>query len=66
MTQTKIGASKAVSKILAKDPDHFRKIGAKGGSRTGIIKGFAFDPEKAAISGQKGGRISRRRPKIVI
>jgi general stress protein YciG len=66
MSGTKIGAAKAISKILAKDPDHFRKIGAIGGSRTGIKKGFALNRERARTAGAKGGRISRRRPKIVI
>jgi general stress protein YciG len=66
MTGTTLGGKKVAQRNLAKDPDFYRKIGAIGGSRTGIIKGFAFDPEKAAIAGQKGGRISRRRPKIVI
>ena len=50
---------KAKEKILRKfGPDFYRETGRKGGSVSGIVKGFALDPEKAA----EAGRISRRGP----
>ena len=60
MAGTKAGGKKAAAKNLAKDPNFYAKIGAKGGrnSRTG---GFAANPDLARIAGAKGGRISRRR-----
>ncbi|MDQ0825384.1 general stress protein YciG [Arthrobacter sp. B2I5] len=62
MSGTVEGGRKAAAKNLARDPDFYRKNGAKGGriSRTG---GFAANPELARIAGAKGGRISRRRKK---
>ncbi len=59
MAGTKAGGLKAKAKNLAKDPNFYAKIGAKGGkaSNTG---GFAANPELARIAGAKGGRISRR------
>lgn len=70
MAGTKSGASKATAKILARDPDHFKKIGAKGG-RNGNTGGFASgllcdcgrypEPHKyQRCAGAKGGYISRR------
>lgn len=54
---------KAKEKILKKfGPDFYRETGRKGGSVSGIVKGFALDPAKAAEAGRKGGRISRRGP----
>ena len=54
---------KAKEKIFKKfGPDFYRETGRKGGSVSGIAKGFALDPEKAAEAGRKGGRISRRGP----
>ena len=54
---------KAKEKILRKfGPDFYRETGRKGGSVSGIAKGFALDPEKAAECGRRGGRISRRGP----
>jgi general stress protein YciG len=44
---------------------HLRQIGGKGGSKTGVIKGFAANPELAVIAGKKGGAISKRKPKVV-
>lgn len=65
MAGTKAGGKKAAAKNLAKDPNFYAKIGAKGGrnSRTG---GFAANPELARIAGAKGGSISRRRKKPVV
>jgi len=60
MAGTKIGGMKAAAKNLARDPDFYAKIGAKGG-RNGRTGGFAANPALARIAGAKGGRISRRR-----
>lgn len=54
---------KAKEKILRTfGPDFYREVGRKGGSVSGIAKGFALNPAKAAEAGRKGGRISRRGP----
>lgn len=58
MSGTMAGGLKTKAKILAKDPHHYEKIGAKGGQATGP-KGFAVSG-LARIAGAKGGTISRR------
>ncbi len=63
MAGTKAGGRKAAMKNLAKDPQFYAKIGAKGG-RNGTTGGFAANPELARIAGAKGGRISRRRKAV--
>ena len=63
MAGTKAGGLKAAQKNLAKDPNFYAKIGAKGG-RSGNTGGFAANPELARITGAKGGRISRRGKKV--
>ena len=64
MAGTIEGGKKARDKNLARDPEFYSKIGGKGGKATfathGITKGFASNPELAAIAGRKGGSISRR------
>jgi len=65
MPQTKEGARKAVAKILARDPDHFKKLGRIGGKTPKTAPaGFAYvrdtDPEKFREISAKGGFISRR------
>lgn len=55
------GGKKSAMKNLANDPDFYKKIGSRGGSRTGVIKGFALNQEAARIAGKKGGSISRRK-----
>lgn len=60
MAGTKAGGIKAAQKNLARDPQFYAKIGAKGG-KNGKTGGFAANPELARIAGAKGGRISRRR-----
>jgi len=60
MAGTKIGGAKAAAKNLAKDPDFYKKIGARGGAN-GHTGGFAANPDLARVAGAKGGRISRRR-----
>ena len=63
MSGTVSGGKKAAAKNLARDPDFYKKIGAKGG-RNGTTGGFAANRELARIAGAKGGRISRRRKKL--
>jgi uncharacterized protein len=65
MAGTKAGGQKAAARNLAKDPNFYAKIGAKGG-RNGNTGGFAANPELARIAGAKGGRISRRRKAVVV
>lgn len=70
MSGTPAGAKKAVAKIKAKDPDFFRKIGAKGG-RNGNTGGFAKAPwetyaehhKRVSAAGSLGGSISKRSKK---
>lgn len=64
MAGTKAGGQKARDKNLAKDPNFYAKIGAKGG-KNGKTGGFAANPELARIAGAKGGRISRRKKVVV-
>jgi len=40
--------------------DFYKKIGAKGGLKTGVKKGFAANPALAAEAGKKGGKRSKR------
>lgn len=54
MANTKEGGIKTRDKILARDPDHYKKIGAIGG-KNGHTGGFAANPELAKIAGTKGG-----------
>lgn len=60
MAGTREGGIKAAQKNLARDPDFYKKIGARGGAN-GTTGGFAANPELARIAGAKGGRISRRK-----
>jgi general stress protein YciG len=54
---------KAAKTNRAKDPNYYRKLGAKGGKVTGK-KGFALmSVEKRSAAGRKGGLISRRQTK---
>lgn len=59
MAGTKEGGRKAAASNLARDPQHYAKIGAKGG-RNGHTGGFAANRALARIAGAKGGKISRR------
>lgn len=61
MTGTRSGGLKAAIKNLKKDPDFYKKIGAKGG-KCGHTGGFYVNRELAKIAGAKGGRISKRKP----
>ena len=63
MAGTKIGGIKARKANLERyGKDFYRNIGRKGGLKTGVIKGFAANPELARKAGAIGGRKSRRRP----
>jgi uncharacterized protein len=59
MAGTYEGGLKAAQKILERDPNHFKRIGAIGGSR-GTTGGFYADRELARIAGAKGGKVSKR------
>lgn len=63
MAGTIVGGKKAAAKNLAKDPNFYKKIGAKGG-KNGNTGGFAANPELARRAGALGGRISRRVKKV--
>lgn len=59
MSGTREGGLRAYKKIIEKDPDFYRRIGALGGKKTGN-KGFAImDKDKVRAAGRKGGKISR-------
>lgn len=69
MAGNKTGGLKAAQKNLAKDPNFYARIGAKGGQK-GKTGGFASGvvgkdgltgSERARIAGAAGGRVSRRR-----
>jgi len=67
MPGTKEGGKKAAAKNLARDPNFYARIGAKGG-KMGHTGGFALQHgetleerhARAAKAGAKGGRISKR------
>lgn len=61
MTGTPQGAQKAIAKMLARDPDHFRKIGKLGGSQKNPTKGFGHPSANPSAAGMRGGVKSRRR-----
>lgn len=63
MAGTLIGGRKAAITIKARDPDHFKRIGAIGGRRSST-GGFAADPDRARWAGARGGRASARKPAI--
>lgn len=61
MSGTRIGGLKASEKNRRlHGEDFYKRIGQKGGRKSGIIKGFAFDVERARAAGRKGGLVSRR------
>ena len=59
---TKEGGRKAREANLKRDPDFYSKLGRKGGRKTGVVKGFAANPELASRAGSIGGKKSRRGP----
>jgi uncharacterized protein len=60
MGNNKIGGARAKAKLLAKDPDYYKKLGKKGGQAT---SGYAFGHGKVNPSeaGRKGGATPRRK-----
>ena len=62
MAGTVAGGQKAREANLARDPDFYAKIGSKGGRKTGVVKGFAANPELASRAGAIGGKKSKRGP----
>ena len=63
MAGTKVGGRKAAAKNLARDPQFYAKIGARGG-KNGHTGGFAANPELARVAGARGGRVSRRKKAV--
>lgn len=59
MAEKKTGRQEYLERLLAKDPDYFKRIGARGGS-VHRDRPFALDKELAAAAGAKGGAISKR------
>lgn len=59
---TKAGGRKAAATNKEKyGDDYYVKMGAKGGSVSGIAKGWALQsPEKRREAGRRGGKLSRR------
>lgn len=61
MAGTKEGGRKAaITNFKKHGIDFYRNIGRKGGSKCGVLKGFALDPERARLAGAKGGKVSKR------
>jgi hypothetical protein len=61
MSGTKKGGFKAAETNKKRyGKDFYKKIGSKGGIKTGVKKGFAANPELAAKAGKKGGAKSKR------
>ncbi len=61
MAGTAKGAAKAKKTNLERHGAmFFSNIGAIGGKKTGVKKGFAANPERARLAGKKGGAVSRR------
>lgn len=57
MAGNKEGAAKAVRVNLERDPDHYSKLGIKGGAKKGA-KGYAvLGSEYASESGKKGSTV---------
>jgi general stress protein YciG len=65
MAGNKEAARKRTAKLLAKDPDHFKKLGAKG-KKGGKLSPGSFTSETGAAGGAKGKRkpiIKNKQPK---
>lgn len=61
MVGTKAGGLKTARTIkLIHGKDFYKRIGKIGGSKKGVLKGFALNRELASKAGAKGGRISKR------
>jgi general stress protein YciG len=67
MAGTIEGGKKAAAANLAKDPDFYKKIGARGGSSPSYTRekrAFYIDRKLAARAGYIGGKVSRRGRKV--
>jgi len=53
------GGKKGAAKLLARDPDFFKKIGAKGG-KNGTGYKFAHGKVDPASAGSLGGKAKKR------
>lgn len=61
MAGTKEGGDRAAKTNVARHgKDFYARIGAAGGAKKGVKKGFAANRELARAAGARGGRISRR------
>lgn len=67
MAGTPEGAARAKQTMIAKYGSeeawraHLKRISSKGGSKKGVVKGFALmTPDERAEHGRRGGAISRR------
>jgi general stress protein YciG len=64
MAGTTIGGLKTVETNKKKyGEDFYVKIGALGGAKTGVKKGFAANPELARTAGAKGGSVTKNERK---
>ena len=64
MGGTHEGAKKTAARLLAKDPDYYKKLRAKHKKPTGGLHssaGFDKDPARARLAGSKGGKASKRK-----
>lgn len=59
MSGTIKGGKQGAAKLLARDPDFFRRIGAAGG-RNGKGYGFAHGKVDPAAAGSLGGKAKKR------
>ncbi len=65
MAGTSAGNKKVAAGLLAKDPDHFKKLGRKGLKGGKYSSGsFATGSVHAARAGERGGSLSKRKPVI--
>ena len=64
MSGTKEGSIKATATILARNPNHFKEIGRKGGLAP-TTGGFYRDYERARAQGSKGGKRSKVGYKLI-
>lgn len=61
MAGNREGGLKAAAKVKARDPEFFKKLGARGGKARSPYKGFGSNRELARQVGALGGRVSRRK-----
>ena len=64
MAGNREGGIKSAKKILASDPDFYRKIGRIGGKKS-TKGGFYADRNRASLAGKLGGKMSKRGHKLI-